>query len=192
MRRFLCGVSAAVLVVLASTTAFAQTTGSINGTVADNTAAMLPGVTVTATSPSMMGVQSAITNETGNYRFPSVPPGTYTLSYELSGFSNVRREGIIVNIGFTATVNVQLQLAALQETVTVTGESPIVDVTNTNNQTNFTAEELSNLPNARDIWSLIGAGAGHDGDELRRRRLSRGHADRVLGVRLQRSGPRAG
>ena len=86
-----------------------------------------------------MGVQTAVSNETGNYRFPSSRPGTYTLTYELSGFANVLREGIIVNIGFTATVNVQLQLATLQETVTVTGESPIVDVTNTNNQTNFTA-----------------------------------------------------
>jgi hypothetical protein len=109
MRRFLCGVSAAVLLVLSATAAFAQTTGSINGTVLDNTGAILPGVTVTATSPAMMGVQTAVTNDTGNYRFPSVPPGTYTLNYELSGFSNIRREGIVVNLGFTATVNVQLR-----------------------------------------------------------------------------------
>jgi hypothetical protein len=103
----------AVLFALVSTIAFAQTTGSVNGTVTDNTGAVLPGVTVTATSPVLMGVQSAITNENGIYRFPSLPPGTYRLAYELSGFSNVVREGIVVNIGFAATINVQLQLASL-------------------------------------------------------------------------------
>jgi hypothetical protein len=160
MRRFLCGVSAAVLVALTATTAFAQTTGSINGTVADNTGAMLPGVTVTATSPAMMGVQTAVTNDTGNYRFPAVPPGTYLLSYELSGFSNVRREGIVVNLGFTATVDVQLQLATLQETVTVTGASPVVDVTSTTSTFNVTQDMLQSLPNARDIWSVMGQSPG--------------------------------
>lgn len=160
MKRFPAGICAAALFLLSVSVAAAQTTGSVNGTVADNTGAMLPGVTVTATSPVLMGVQTAVTNETGNYRFPSLPPGTYSLTYELAGFSNVKREGIIVNLGFTATVNIQLQLATLQETVTVTGESPIVDVTNTNNQTNFTQEALQNLPNARDIWSLIGMAPG--------------------------------
>jgi hypothetical protein len=121
---------------------------------------VLPGVTVTATSPVLMGVQTAVTNETGAYRFPSLPPGTYTITYDLAGFASVRREGIIVNLGFTATVNVQLALATLQESVTVTGASPLVDVTNSTQQTNFTQEALQNLPNARDIWSLIGQAPG--------------------------------
>ena len=151
---------AAVVVLVATAAAFAQTTGSINGTVTDNTGAVLPGVTVSASSPALMGVQTAITNDQGAYRFPSLPPGTYRLQYELSGFSNVVREEIVVNLGFTATVNVQLQLATLQETVTVSGASPLVDVTNSNVQTNFTAEMLANLPNARDIWSLIGEAPG--------------------------------
>lgn len=159
MRQFLTGLLATV-VVGAAVPAAAQTTGSINGTVADNTGAMLPGVTVSAASPSLMGVQTAISNETGNYRFPSLPPGSYTLTYELAGFSNVRREGLVVNIGFAVTVNVQLQLATLEETVTVTGASPVVDVTNSNQQTNFTQAALDNLPNARDIWSLIGQAPG--------------------------------
>ena len=147
-------------VLLWSATAGAQTTGGINGTVVDNSGAVLPGVTVTATSPVQMGAQTAVTTESGTYRFPSLVPGTYNLSYELAGFATVKREGIVVNIGFTATVNVQLQLAALQETVTVSGASPLVDVTNSNVQTNFTAEMLANLPNARDIWSLIGEAPG--------------------------------
>ncbi|MGH9384478.1 MAG: carboxypeptidase regulatory-like domain-containing protein [Vicinamibacterales bacterium] len=149
-----------VVVLFSVPTAAAQTTGSINGTVADNTGAVLPGVTVSATSPVLMGVQTSVTNEQGAYRFPSLPPGTYRLAYELAGFSNIVREDIVVNIGFAATINVQMQVAALQETVTVTGASPVVDVTNSNQQTNFTQEALQNLPNARDIWSLIGQAPG--------------------------------
>jgi hypothetical protein len=149
-----------VLVTAWVTPLWAQTTGSINGSVVDNTGAVLPGVTITATSPALMGAQSAVTNEGGAYRFPSLPPGTYRLAYELAGFANIVRDGIVVNIGFTATVNAQMQLATLQETVTVTGASPLVDVTNSNVQANFTQEALQNLPNARDIWSLMGQAPG--------------------------------
>ncbi|MBM3806963.1 MAG: TonB-dependent receptor [Acidimicrobiia bacterium] len=154
--------AAAVLlgVLLAGSPANAQTTGSINGTVTDHTGAVLPGVTVTATSPAQMGVQTAVTNPQGVYRFPSLVPGTYTVSYDLSGFSTVRRDGIIVNLGFTATVNVQLSLAALTETVTVSGASPVVDVTSTTSTFNVTSQMLESLPNARDIWSVMGQSPG--------------------------------
>lgn len=154
------GIVAVVCALTFATAATAQTTGSINGEVVDNTGAVLPGVTVSATSPSLMGVQTAVSNESGNYRFPALPIGTYTLSYELSGFSNVRREGIIVPLGFTATVNVQLQLATLQETVTVTGASPVVDVTSTTSTFNVSQDMLQTLPNARDIWSVMGQSPG--------------------------------
>lgn len=159
MRRLPVAMTAAIL-VLGGVSAAAQTTGSINGSVVDNTGAALPGVTITATSPALMGAQTAVTNESGDYRFPSMPPGTYRLSYELPGFATVVREGIVVNVGFTATVNVQMQLASLQETVTVTGAAPVVDVTNSNVQNNFGQEVLQNLPNARDIWSVIGTAPG--------------------------------
>lgn len=150
-----------VLISSGAAAALAQgTTGSINGTVTDNTAAVLPGVTVTASGPAIMGVQTAVTNEQGQYRFPSLPPGTYRLEYQLSGFSTVIREGIIVSIGFTTTINVSLQLATLAETVTVTGASPVVDTQNTNIQTNFTQEMIRSLPNARDIWALIAVAPG--------------------------------
>ena len=160
MRRIRTAVLGAMLFVCSATAAQAQTTGSINGTVADNTGGMLPGVTVTATSPALMGVQTGVTNESGNYRFPAVPPGTYTLTYELGGFGTVRREGIVVNLGFAATVNVQMQVASLQETVTVSGASPVVDVTNTSSNFNLTQDMLQTLPNARDIWSVMGQSPG--------------------------------
>src|SRR5882724_10694928 len=106
----------------------ASQTGSINGKVTDASGAILPGVTVTAASPALMGVQTMITNEQGLYRFPAVPPGVYTLTYELTGFTTARREGISVALGFTATVHVDLSVATMQETVQVTAASPLIDV----------------------------------------------------------------
>jgi hypothetical protein len=160
MKRVPVGVFAVVCALSFVSAAVAQTTGGINGTVNDNTGAVLPGVTVTATSPALMGVQTTVTNDQGQYRFPALPIGTYDLNYELGGFSNVRREGIIVSLGFTATVNVQLQLATLQESVTVTGASPVVDVTSTTSTFNVNQDMLQSLPNARDIWSVMGQSPG--------------------------------
>lgn len=163
MRRLLCLASVTLVLALGLSihTAFAQgTTGSVNGTVSDNTGAILPGVTVTASGSAIMGVQTAVTNEQGQYRFPALPPGTYRLQYQLSGFSTVVREGIVVSLGFTATINVPLQLATIQESVTVTGASPVVDTQNSNIQTNFTQEMIKSLPNARDIWALIAVAPG--------------------------------
>jgi hypothetical protein len=160
MRRVPVGILVVVCALFLAPHASAQTTGGINGTVVDNTGAVLPGVTITASSEALMGVQTAISNEQGQYRFPALPIGVYTLNYELGGFSNIRREGIIVQIGFTATVNVQLQLATLQESVTVTGASPVVDVTSTTSTFNVNQEMLQTLPNARDIWSVMGQSPG--------------------------------
>ena len=159
-RCFQRAVLALGVLVLATSAAFAQgggasSTATITGRVADNSGAVLPGVTVTASSPSMLGTQTAVTNEQGAYRFPAVPPGTYTLTYELPGFNTLRREGIELRLGFTANINVDLQVASLQETVTVTGESPVIDTSATRVQQNFKLEELQSIPNARDMWSLL-------------------------------------
>lgn len=136
------------------------TTGSITGTVTDNTGAVLPGVTVTSTSPAQMGAKVGVTNEQGIYRFPNVVPGIYTLTFDLGGFNKVIREDIEINIGFTATVNTTLTLASVQENVVVTGESPVIDIKNTNVQNNFTEAMLKSMPNARDIWAVLGAAPG--------------------------------
>src|SRR5262245_3424266 len=116
---------AALTVLLAAAPAFAQgggasTTGSINGKVVDSSGGVLPGVTVSATSPSLMGVQTSVTDTSGGYRFPALPPGSYSLAFELPGFNTLKREGIEIAMGFTATVNVELKVASLQETDTVT------------------------------------------------------------------------
>ena len=136
------------------------TTGSINGKVSDATGAVLPGVTITVTSPSMQGARTTVTGEEGDYRFPAVPPGDYKITYELSGFGTVIREGIRVGLGFTATVNVDLKVASLEETVTVTGDSPVVDVTSTATASAFDYERLASLPNARDFWTVLAAAPG--------------------------------
>lgn len=133
------------------------TTGSINGKVSDATGGVLPGVTVTIASVSMQGTRSDVTSQDGGYRFPAVPPGEYRITYELTGFGTVVREGVRVGLGFTATVNTEMRVASLQETVTVTGESPVVDVTATTTATNFGQERLAALPNARDFWTVLAA-----------------------------------
>src|SRR5229473_3136280 len=133
----------------------ASTTGSINGKVADSSGGVLPGVTVTVASPSMMGVQNSVTDAGGNYRFPALPPGTYTVQFELPGFNTLKRENIQISMGFTAAVNVELTVASLTETVTVTGDSPVIDTSSTRVQQNFKLEALQEIPNSRDLWSLL-------------------------------------
>jgi hypothetical protein len=134
--------------------------GRINGTVTDNTGAVLPGVSVTASSPALIQPQVQVTGADGSFRFLALPPGTYDIAFELLGFQNVKREGIRVVINQTLTVDQQLQVATLQETVTVTGESPIVDTSTTTLATNFTKELLTEIPNARDIWAAMSQAPG--------------------------------
>ena len=149
-----------MLALAAATSAFAQgggasSTGTIQGRVSDAQGAVLPGVTVTATSPALIQPQTTVTSETGNYRFPAVPPGTYSVSYELAGFNTLKRDGISITLGFTAQVNVELALATLQETVTVSGASPVIDTSTTRVQQNFKMEQLQSIPNGRDMWALL-------------------------------------
>src|SRR5512134_396147 len=160
MRRWTTGLLALLVALSCSVAAFAQgggasSTGTIQGRVADAQGAVLPGVTVTATSPALIQPQTTVTSDTGNYRFPAVPPGTYELSFELAGFNTLKRSGISITLGFTANVNVELALATLQETVTVSGESPVIDTSATRIQQNLKMEQLQSIPNGRDMWSLL-------------------------------------
>jgi hypothetical protein len=161
MRRTRVFVISAVLFVLPASGAFAQTvsatTGAINGKVTDESGAALPGVTITIASPSMQGTRTTVTGGDGSYRFPAIPPGSYRVTYELTGFGTVVRENVVVGLGFTATLNSEMKVAALQETVTVTGESPVVDVTSTTSATSFGEARLAALPNARDFWTILAA-----------------------------------
>ncbi len=150
----------ALLFVLSlSSPSFAQAvtsgTGAVNGRVTDASQAVMPGVTVTLTSPSQMGTRTAVTDSDGVYRFTAVTPGEYVVLFELAGFSTVRNEGIRVNLGFTATVNAELKVATLSESIVVTGQSPVVDTSATQIGNSFDARQLSALPTSRDYFSLL-------------------------------------
>src|SRR5262245_10229342 len=121
---FAFSVIAGVLIVPA--TAAAQS--AITGVVTDTTGAVLPGVTGEASSPALIAqTRSVVTDEAGRYRVENLRPGAYKVTFALSGFSTLVREGIVLEAEFTATVNVQLRVGALEETITVAGASPIVD-----------------------------------------------------------------
>jgi hypothetical protein len=134
--------------------------GRLTGVVSDAQGAVLPGVTVTATSPALIGTQSSVTEADGRFRFPALPSGTYKLRFELSGFQALERDNIQIVLGQTITVDTQLKLATLAETVTVTGESPIVDVTTTKVGTSLKGDELIAVPNSTDVWGALSEAPG--------------------------------
>ena len=134
-------IRALLLVIVAAIPALAQTTSAttaaVIGTVADSSGGTLPGVTVNLSGSSMMGIQSAVSNEEGAYRFVAIPPGEYTLTFELPGFATITRDSVRLAGNFTATINVTMGVANLQENVTVTGASPVVDTQSTAISTTF-------------------------------------------------------
>jgi hypothetical protein len=130
-------------------------TGEIAGRILDNTGAILPGVTVTLSGASLIQPQTATTSDAGTYQFPRIPIGTYTVRFELPGFKTVVREGIQITIGFAAQVNQQLEISTVEETVTVTGQSPVVDTKSTTARTAFDLDTLQNIPSARDPWVML-------------------------------------
>jgi hypothetical protein len=134
--------------------------GAVSGTVTDTTGAVIPGVKVTATSPALQGEQVFVTNDEGLYRFPALPIGLYKFTYEAQGFATQIRSQVNVTLNFAATINVQLAPSTQQQTVTVTGETPLVDTQNTAVQGGFNLQQLNEIPNGRDMWSIIGLTPG--------------------------------
>jgi hypothetical protein len=130
-------------------------TGEIQGQVADASGAVLPGVTVTLEGPALLQPETAVTSASGAYRFPRVAVGTYRLRYELAGFKLVIQEGVLINTGFSAEVNVRLELSSVEDTVTVSGATPIVDTKQTTTGATFTQDMMQSLPSARDPWVLL-------------------------------------
>ena len=129
---------------------------TITGQVTDESGAILPGVTVSATSPALQVPQvTAVTDARGEYRLTPLPIGTYAVTYELSGFVSNRREEIRLTVGFTARVDVVLGVGAVQETVTVSGSAPLVDVASTTTTTQLTRETLELLPTSRNSYNAM-------------------------------------
>ena len=133
----------------------AQSTGTITGVVSDNTGGVMPGVSVTLSSESMIGgAQNQVTDARGVYRYDRLAPGAYKLVVELQGFKTMVREDIHVSANFTATVNLQLQVGQLEESITVTGASPTVDTKSDVQQTVMNQDLMERIPSGRDVWSL--------------------------------------
>ncbi len=133
-------------------------TGSILVRATDEQGAVVPGATITISSPVLVsGTMTGVTDAGGVYRFPSLVPGTYTVKIELQGFQTNVREGIQVLVGQTAPIDVSMKVATLAETVTVAGQSPTVDTTSANVNVNLSEQLIQGTPGGRDIWALVEA-----------------------------------
>ena len=155
MRKVAGGFVLATLVMLAPSLAFAQVSG-IAGVVRDTSGAVMPGVIVEASSPALIEkVRSVTTDTQGQYKIVDLRPGTYTVTFTLTGFSTVKREGIELPAAFTATVNADLRVGALEETITVSGQSPVVDTQNVIKRQVVDSETINAMPTSKN-WSTIG------------------------------------
>ncbi len=154
MRRLQAGLGAILLLVLVPAAAFAQ--AAITGVVKDSSGAVLPGVTVEASSEALIEkTRSAVTDGTGTYRIVDLRPGTYSVTFTLTGFSTVKRDGIELSGSFTATINADMKVGALEETITVSGETPIVDTQSVRRQVTVSNDVISNMPAARSYAGVM-------------------------------------
>ena len=144
-----------ILVLVVPTVMYAQAGAALTGVVTDPSGAVLPGVMVEARSPVLIEqVRSAITDETGRYRIVDLRPGTYSVTFALPGFASILREGIELTGTFVATVNAELRVGTVQETVTVSSESPLVDTQSTKTQETLTNDVVNSIPSGRQYFSL--------------------------------------
>ena len=150
---------------------------SIAGVVKDTSSAVLPGVTVEVTSPVLIEkTRTAVTDGNGQYKIVNLLPGTYVVTFTLTGFSTLKRDGIEVTGSSTANINGEMKVGALAETITVTGETPLVDVQSASVQRVVTKEVIDNIPTGRLGINLAALQPGHDSRRDERRR----HAQRQL------------
>jgi hypothetical protein len=153
----------ALICSLATASAAAQSLRGavVTGTVADETGAALPGVSVTGRSPALqLPTITTVTSADGTYEFRDLPPGTYEFRFEISGFQVLTRNEIRLNAGFTARVDVALKVGQIEENVTVTGQSPVVDVASTTISTTVTQEVIAAIPTGRNFGEAIAMAPG--------------------------------
>jgi hypothetical protein len=147
----------AALVVVTGMPVWAQSAGStIHGTVKDESGGAVPGVTVTLSSPALqVGQLTVVTDADGNYRFGELPAGTYRITYELAGFKTYVVSELRLTIGFVARADATMAVGGLEESITVTGASPVVDLTTTTTSVNLTKETLESVPLGRGLQQLF-------------------------------------
>ena len=150
MKRLTCGLLLFTGALLIPSAVHAQSTGAIAGVVRDTSGGVLPGVTVEASSPSLIeGVRASITAGSGNYQILQLPAGTYSVTFTLPGFSTVVREGVELTTAFTANINADMPVGGVEETITVTGASPVVDIQSTRGQATLQLDTIEALPVGR-------------------------------------------
>ena len=154
-RRFRAILLTAGLLAVCAGSAHAQALGSIFGKVTDSSGGVLPGVTVTVTGTGLQQPLVAATSDSGTYQFPSVPIGTYTVTFELSSFKKAVRPDVVITTGFNAGIDQKLEIGQMSEEVTVSSESPVVDTKKVTTGAVFTADILEKIPTARDPWQIV-------------------------------------
>jgi hypothetical protein len=174
----------ALVLVLVPSTGYAQ--AAITGVVRDASGGVLPGVTVAAASPVLIEkVRSVVTDASGQYRIVDLRPGVYSVTFELPGFSTVKREGVELSGTFVATINADLKVGTLEETITVTGESPVVDVQSTRSQQIIDKDVIAAIPSSRNVNGIqsIIPGIAQEGDSGGINGQMTGGASRIHGGR---------
>ena len=162
-----------VLACLLLVPSFARAQATLAGVVRDPSGAVLPGVTVEASSPVLIEkVRSTVTDGTGQYRITELPPGVYVVTYSLTGFSVVRREGIEITGSGVIPINVEMRVGNIQESITVTGETPLVDTQTTRREMVINSETMSTLPVTRTYGALLAAIPGITTDNTSRGALT--------------------
>lgn len=146
--------AAIAIALLAAVPSFAQTTGRVEGRVLDASGAVLPGTTLTLSGPNLQGVRTTTSDNEGHFRFLAVPPGSYTVKADLTGFGTVEQTNVRVALDSTVTLDLSMNLASVTETVTVTETAPVVDVTSTTTGANFNTELFDHLPVGRNYQAL--------------------------------------
>src|SRR2546421_1724769 len=156
MRSIVKIMAAAAAAVFLPSAVYAQV--ALAGTVKDASGAVLPGVTVEAASPAVIEkTRTAVSDATGQYRIESLQPGTYTVTFTLSGFSTLKREGVEMSGTGVITINADLKVGGVSETITVTGATPVVDVASTKTAVTLDNETMRNLPSVRSYSYVLTA-----------------------------------
>ncbi len=154
LNKLYLGFAVAALLLVSAPIGAQEQTGSLEGVVRDVQGEMLPGVTVEATSPNLMGTAVAVTDGRGSFRFPALPPGVYTVVATLEGFNPSGAADIDLGLGAVLKLSITLETGAITEAITVTGESPLIDVRQSATATSLSAEMIEVLPKGRDFTSV--------------------------------------
>jgi hypothetical protein len=143
--------------------------GSIEGIAKDSSGGVLPGVTVEAWSPAMVGVASAVSDSAGAYRFPSLPPGRYEITARLQGFTPAKATNILLELGQVLKVDLTLAVTGVAESVQVTGDAPLIDVKQNAAGADVHAEVIERIPKARDFTAIATSAPGISDESGRNR-----------------------